>query len=161
MDIRNKLKDLENRINSLFYKLGKVQTEVENKPSGDVKVKYDAGDPTAGYVVDKFVAGEGITLAEGTEANENKLVITNTVESSAASYKVYTAVVTDYDGDSGNITMEILQNTIGEIVWTTNAGNGIYGSLTGAKVEGSAKAARGNDIASNWNPQGIIGRIDG
>jgi hypothetical protein len=36
-----------------------------------------------------------------------------------------------------------------------------YGSLTGAKVEGSAKAARGNDIASNWNPQGIIGRIDG
>lgn len=36
-----------------------------------------------------------------------------------------------------------------------------YGSLTGAKVEGSAKGARGNDTASNWNPQGIIGRIDG
>lgn len=35
-----------------------------------------------------------------------------------------------------------------------------YGSLTGAKVEGSAKGALGNDTASNWNPQGIIGRIN-
>jgi hypothetical protein len=36
-----------------------------------------------------------------------------------------------------------------------------YGSLTGAKVEGSAKGAIGNDTQSNWNPQGIIGRVDG
>lgn len=36
-----------------------------------------------------------------------------------------------------------------------------YGALTGAKVEGNAKQAQGNDTASNWNPQGIIGRIDG
>lgn len=36
-----------------------------------------------------------------------------------------------------------------------------YGSLAGAKVEGSTKAATGNDSTSNWNPQGIIGRIDG
>jgi ribosomal protein S27AE len=36
-----------------------------------------------------------------------------------------------------------------------------FGSLTGAKVEGTAKSARGNDTQSNWNPQGIIGRIDG
>ena len=36
-----------------------------------------------------------------------------------------------------------------------------YGSLTGAKVEGSTKSARGNDTANNWNPQGIVGRIDG
>lgn len=35
-----------------------------------------------------------------------------------------------------------------------------YGALTGAKVEGSARDARGNDVASNWNPQGIIGRIN-
>lgn len=35
-----------------------------------------------------------------------------------------------------------------------------YGALTGAKVEGTTKAAQGNDIASNWNPQGIIGRIN-
>lgn len=36
-----------------------------------------------------------------------------------------------------------------------------YGNLAGAHVEGSAKQATGNDIQSNWNPQGIIGRIDG
>lgn len=36
-----------------------------------------------------------------------------------------------------------------------------FGSLTGAKVEGSAKAARGNDVANNWNPTQIVGRIDG
>lgn len=36
-----------------------------------------------------------------------------------------------------------------------------YGTLTGAHVEGAAKQATGNDTASNWNPQGIIGRIDG
>lgn len=35
-----------------------------------------------------------------------------------------------------------------------------YGSLTGAKVEGSTKGAIGNDIQSNWNPQGIIGRVE-
>lgn len=34
-----------------------------------------------------------------------------------------------------------------------------YGSLTGAKIEGTARGALGNDPASNWNPQGIIGRI--
>lgn len=36
-----------------------------------------------------------------------------------------------------------------------------YGSLTGAKVEGSTKSARGNDSTNNFNPQQIIGRIDG
>jgi hypothetical protein len=36
-----------------------------------------------------------------------------------------------------------------------------YGSLAGANVVGNAQAATGNDTQSNWNPQGIIGRIDG
>jgi hypothetical protein len=48
-----------------------------NTGSTDEKVKYDVGDPTAGYVADKFVAGTGISVAEGTAGNENKLVITN------------------------------------------------------------------------------------
>ena len=43
----------------------------------DEKVKYNSADPTAGYVADKFVAGTGISLAEGTGADENKLVVTN------------------------------------------------------------------------------------
>lgn len=36
-----------------------------------------------------------------------------------------------------------------------------YGALTGAKVEGNVKGAIGNDTANNWNPQQVIGRIDG
>jgi ribosomal protein L37E len=35
-----------------------------------------------------------------------------------------------------------------------------YGSLAGAKVQGSAKQASGNDVTNNYNPQQIIGRID-
>lgn len=34
-----------------------------------------------------------------------------------------------------------------------------YGSLTGAHVDGAARQATGNNVQSNWNPQGIIGRI--
>ena len=34
-----------------------------------------------------------------------------------------------------------------------------YGSLAGAPVQGATKASLGNDPTSNWNPQGIIGRI--
>lgn len=35
-----------------------------------------------------------------------------------------------------------------------------FGQLQGAKVVGQAKQAFGNDGTSNWNPQGIIGRIE-
>jgi hypothetical protein len=34
------------------------------------------------------------------------------------------------------------------------------GTLTGAKVEGPTKEAMGNATQNNWNPQGIIGRVD-
>jgi hypothetical protein len=36
-----------------------------------------------------------------------------------------------------------------------------YGSLTGAQVEGAVKSSLGNNSQSNWNPQNIIGRVDG
>jgi hypothetical protein len=45
----------------------------------DELVKFDAGDPTAGYLADKVIAGTGISVAEGTEANENKLVVSSTI----------------------------------------------------------------------------------
>jgi hypothetical protein len=44
----------------------------------DEKVKFNSDDPTAGYLADKIIAGSGISVTEGTEANENKLVIANT-----------------------------------------------------------------------------------
>jgi hypothetical protein len=34
-----------------------------------------------------------------------------------------------------------------------------YGNLAGARVTGSGGDARGNDKTNNYNPQGIIGRI--
>jgi hypothetical protein len=34
-----------------------------------------------------------------------------------------------------------------------------YGSLTGARVEGTAKGALGNNAANNWNPTTIIGEV--
>lgn len=36
-----------------------------------------------------------------------------------------------------------------------------YGSLTGARVVGDTKAAQGNNPINNYNPQQVIGRIDG
>jgi hypothetical protein len=36
-----------------------------------------------------------------------------------------------------------------------------YGSLAGSSVQGSAKQAIGNNLQSNYNPQEIIGRING
>ena len=44
----------------------------------DEKVKYDIADPIAGYLFDKIIAGNGITLTEGAGLDENKLVITAT-----------------------------------------------------------------------------------
>lgn len=48
----------------------------------DELVKYNADDTTAGYLSDKIIAGDGISVAEGIGADENKLVITNSALSS-------------------------------------------------------------------------------
>ena len=52
---------------------------IKNKPTiTDELVKYDAADPTSGYLADKIIAGTNITIEEGTGADENKLVISAT-----------------------------------------------------------------------------------
>ena len=53
------------------------ETDLKGGTATDEKVKYDVDDLTAGYVADKVIAGDGISVAEGTGADENKLVITN------------------------------------------------------------------------------------
>lgn len=69
----------------------------------DEKVKFDAGDSTAGYVADKIVAGTGISVAEGAGANENKLVITNTFDTLAELTEDTThRVVTDAEKTTWN-----------------------------------------------------------
>jgi hypothetical protein len=57
---------------------------VTDESGTDEKVKYNAGDPAAGYLADKLVAGDGIGLGEGTGTNENKLVVTNNDSGSGA-----------------------------------------------------------------------------
>jgi hypothetical protein len=47
-----------------------------------------------------------------------------------------------------------------ECGYPVNQSGSRYGNLSTARVEGTAKASMGNDTTSNWNPQGIIGRID-
>ena len=57
----------------------------DNYTDTDEKVKYDDEDPTAGYIADKVIAGDGINVIEGTGADENKLVIENTDKGSDVS----------------------------------------------------------------------------
>lgn len=52
----------------------------------DELVKFNSGDTTAGYVEDKFSAGTGISIAEGSGATENKLVITNSAPDQTVSF---------------------------------------------------------------------------
>jgi len=63
---------------TLSVNAGETGLEFTANLTTDEKVKYDAGDPTAGYIADKFIAGEGITLSEGIGSDANKLKISNT-----------------------------------------------------------------------------------
>lgn len=65
---------------AVYVKSDETGLEFKDAVSSDEKVKYDAGDPTSGYVADKIIAGTGISVAEGTGADENKLVITADVQ---------------------------------------------------------------------------------
>ncbi len=47
-------------------------------PSTDEKLKYDAADPTAGYLADKIIPGSNISINEGTGIDENKMVLSST-----------------------------------------------------------------------------------
>jgi hypothetical protein len=80
---------------SLIYNATNKLWEAGTIITTDEKVKYDAGDPTAGYLGAKIVAGTGITLSEGTGADENKLKITNSLDLSG--YVPYTGATTDVD----------------------------------------------------------------
>jgi len=62
---------------SVSVKADETGLEFTTNISTDEKVKYDSSDTTAGYLSEKIIAGSGISLAEGTGADENKIVITN------------------------------------------------------------------------------------
>ena len=56
-------------------RLAGIMYNLSVQASSDEKVKYDSGDPTAGYLADKMVAGDGIVVEEGTGADVNKVKI--------------------------------------------------------------------------------------
>lgn len=76
------IRDIRAGANISVSKLNEIYTIGLNYTPTDTdeKVKYDVNDPTAGYLADKIVAGTGITLTEGTGADENKLKITNSLD---------------------------------------------------------------------------------
>lgn len=61
-------------------RLAGIMYNLSVQASSDEKVKYDSGDPTAGYLADKMVAGDGIVVEEGTGADVNKVKISATCE---------------------------------------------------------------------------------
>lgn len=69
--------------------------------AADEKVKYDVSDPTAGYLADKIVAGNGISIAEGTGTDENKVKITNTSLAGVGGYSAPLYFTTDASDVAG------------------------------------------------------------
>lgn len=53
-------------------------THLDGYVAPDYKVKYNADDAAAGFLADKVVAGDGISLSEGTGGDVDKLKITGT-----------------------------------------------------------------------------------
>lgn len=51
------------------------------------------------------------------------------IASKVKPYKVYSALITD---DGGDIIVQVLENTIGDISWTSSLGGEYRGDLTGA-----------------------------
>jgi hypothetical protein len=107
-------------------KILKVNSEgkhiyVNDESGTDEKVKYNADDPTAGYIADKFIAGTGIILAEGTGADENKLLISNSMDTSG---------FVPYTGASANVDLGV--NTL-------TAKSFLFNSETGWFYDGTLK----------------------
>jgi hypothetical protein len=110
-------------------------------PDIDEKVKYDANDPAAGYIIDKIISGDGINVVEGTGANENKLEIINIDKGSDVDLSglvPYTGASGDVDLGAYNITAETftatttglqLQNSSG-IEFFADAGETTLGNLS-------------------------------
>jgi hypothetical protein len=96
--------------NMLIWNQATLKWIVAIPTDTDEKVKYDAGDLTAGYLADKFVAGTGITLTEGTGADENKLKITNSAPDQTVSISAGTNI-TSVTGTYPNFTINAATQT--------------------------------------------------
>lgn len=80
-----------------------------------------------------------------------------------APQKAQSASQTDFCptcGSSNYMSVQNAQKRCYDCGYPLEQSGSRYGSLTGAQVEGPVKGSLGNDGTSNWNPQGIIGRIN-
>ena len=122
----------------------------------DEKVKYDIADPTAGYIADKFVAGTGISVAEGAGANENKLVITN---SNPTPYTLPTATDTVLGGIKVGATLGIVAGVLNY----TNPNPTPYtlptatGAVKGGVIIGSRLTMTGDTLSADVQSTTVTG----
>jgi hypothetical protein len=100
----------------------------------DERVKYDADDPAAGYLSEKIIAGENVTIAEGTGENAKKLVISVTISSGTDGREVELRV------DSGYVQWRY----VGDESWTNLIA---LATITGADGAPGTPGADGQDGA--------------
>ncbi len=122
-----------------------VETAVpEGAVFTDEKVKYDSEDSTAGYLADKIISGEGISLSEGTGGDANKLVITNDDKGS----DVDLSGLVPYTGATGNVDLGannliVDTDTLYVDSDTGNVGIGTDSPTEKLEVDGNVKADTG------------------
>jgi hypothetical protein len=78
------------------------------------------------------------------------------------SIRLQSATQTQSCPDCGSVNYMAIQNAAPRCYdcgYPLQQSGSRYGALTGANVEGPTKQSAGNDPKSNWNPQGVIGRI--
>lgn len=121
--------------------------EVTGGGGTDEKVKYDVGDPTAGYVVDKFVAGDGINVTEGVGIDENKLVITNTDKGSDV---VVPTKTSELINDNGFITgADVPANETDPVFSASEAANFVAGDK--ANLDNQSGVNTGDQSSSDFD----------
>ena len=120
---------------------GVTHEYVDDETGTDEKVKYDVSDPTAGYIADKFIAGDGISVAEGIGVNENKLVITNDDKGS----DVNLSGLVPYTGATTNVDLGDKQL---KVTRATNE-TGLYiNKTTGTQYSAYIRGYNGLDLIS-------------
>ncbi len=121
----------------------------------DEKVKYDASDPTAGYISQKFVSGAGISLSEGIGADENKLVITNSgvITEDDPVFSAWVAS-TDYLVSGDNISL--LTNDAGYI---TASALSPYAKLDGTNMPFTGNVSSNGSITAGTQLLSALGTV--
>lgn len=125
----------------------------------DEKIKYDAADPAAGYLSNKVIAGSGVSVAEGSGADENKLVITNSDKGSDVDLSglvPYTGATADVNlADKKILTPEIKTDGVAaaDLKITTGAEKTVeLQTAVWDDMQVSLGAVRQGSSAATWTP---------